>query len=737
MIFEPGYELGKYRITGVLNEGGWAVVYEAVQHDLGREVAVKVLKPELIERPESSHRFSREAEVISSVKHPHIVKVFDFVEEWEQWPVLIYIVMERLRGEDIASRLESSGPLPVREAILVGMQVSSALGALHAEQILHRDIKPDNIFLVEREHGKVEVRLLDFGLAKGLGSLHGTNLTRAGAAIGTMEYISPEQAMGREADQRADVYGLGATLYTMLTAELPFGFAPEREDLDAFLTRIAERPVPPPSRYRPGIPARLEALVLRCMEKQAEDRYGSMAELGDALRRCLDELTEARDDAEKTSWARLRPGEKVGNLVIMERLHRGDTTTVYSASHQRLGRAVALKFLNPELTGYKEQVGRFVRQAEALSRISHPNVVRVFELMQQEELEPPLYVMVMELLIGYTLHEHVRKHKLLDPVEVVAVGVQTAQALAAVHAADILHRDVKPETIFLTTRPGRGRHATLIGFGLVKTFGDRQTDLTQQGMAVGTPEFMAPEQIMARDVDARTDVYGLGATLYEMLTGRPPFGLMKDFGEMVVRQSRERPAPINERRELKGRAPIPPGLEVVVMRCLQKSPGERYQSAEELRSALEVSLEARIPRPPAPVPSPFVALPTETTAVRFRRRRRPAWRVPLVVAALLLLAGAASYLISRAVRPTNEGGPEVIPAPTATHDAATTHDTPSSDAPDARRRDPDSSLPDDDAGAPAVKKRRRRRTRRRPRRRGRRQGPSKKPRTGTINPFDR
>jgi serine/threonine protein kinase len=731
MIFEPGYELGDYRITGVLNEGGWAVVYAAVQQDLKREVALKVLKPELIERPESSHRFSREAKVITRVKHPHIVEVYDFVENWEQWPVLIYIVMERLQGEDIASRLENSGPLSMQEVILVGMQVASALEALHAEKILHRDIKPDNIFMVEREEGKVEVRLLDFGLAKGLGALHGTNLTRAGATIGTMEYISPEQAMGRQADQRADVYGLGAALYTMLTSELPFGFAPEREDLDAFLTRIAERPVPPPSRYRPSIPTRLESVVMRCMEKKPEDRFGSMAELSDALRRCLDQMTEARDGAETPSWARLRPGEKVGNLVIMERLHRGDTSTVYSASHQRLGRAVALKFLNPELTGYDEQVQRFVRQATALSRVSHPNVVRVFELVEQEELEPPLYVMVMELLIGWTLHEHVRKHRLLDPEEVVALGVQVAEALVGIHAADILHRDVKPETVFLTNRPGKGQHATLIGFGLVKTFGGSQTDLTQDGMAVGTPEFMAPEQIMARDVDARTDVYGLGATLYEMLTGRPPFGLMKDFGEMVVKQTKEPPAPINQRRELKGRAAIPDGLDAVVMRCLEKSPSDRFQSAEELRAALEASLEVPKLQPPAPAPAPapaIAAVPTATTAVRFRRQR-PAWIIPLVVGLLLLLSAAGFYVVyramSRAPLPKDQGsGAKVIPAPTAAHDMA-------APAPD-NRKPRDLFVPD-----AATKTSPGRKKHRRPRRRPRRRKRSKKPRTGTINPFDR
>jgi len=268
--------LGSYRIVERLSDGGMALLYVGRHLRIQREAAIKVLRPEFASRAREVRRFLEEARAIGEIHHPGIVSVYDFVEEMDREPPLIYMVMELLRGQTLAERIDQ-GPLDPGQAIALGSQVADALAAVHRARLLHRDLKASNIFLVEG--GKLQVKLLDFGLTLPFGERQKLNLTDPGTTMGTPEYMSPEHIMGHELDNRSDVYMLGVVLYEALCGTRPF--VGDRVG-ELLLRQVNELPQPLRER-RPDVPEALDAVVLRCLEKEPDRRFQSMRELRLAL----------------------------------------------------------------------------------------------------------------------------------------------------------------------------------------------------------------------------------------------------------------------------------------------------------------------------------------------------------------------------------------------------------------------------------------------------------------------
>src|SRR5438132_3260174 len=269
--------LGKsYTVEGEIGRGGMGVVYKARDERLKRQVAVKVLPPELAFREEIRLRFVREAETAARLSHPHIVPIHSVGEGPDG---LVYFVMAYVDGESVAAKLKRRGSLPAEESRRIMQETADALGAAHALGIIHRDVKPDNI-LLEGSRGRVVVT--DFGIAKALSSTTGpATLTATGVAIGTPHYMSPEQAAGdREIDGRSDIYSLGVVSYQMLTGELPF-HAPTVPGI--LMKHITERAPLVTDKCR-ECPEDLAACVMRSLEKDPEDRWPT----ADALRRALE-----------------------------------------------------------------------------------------------------------------------------------------------------------------------------------------------------------------------------------------------------------------------------------------------------------------------------------------------------------------------------------------------------------------------------------------------------------------
>ncbi len=265
-----GRTVSHYRITGKLGEGGMGVVYRAKDTRLDRTVALKFLSPELTRDPAAKERFRIEAKAASQLDHPNICTIYEIGETDD---ARLFISMACYDGETLASRL-GRGAVTPSEAVAVAADVAAGLAAAHASGMVHRDIKPGNVLVT----GSGRAKILDFGLAK-LGAP--SNLTQAGVRLGTVAYMSPEQARGHEADARADIWSLGVVLYELLTGQRPFG----GEGSDSILYAICNEPVAPPSGFAPGVPPELDSVVARCLEKSPARRYASADELRAALER--------------------------------------------------------------------------------------------------------------------------------------------------------------------------------------------------------------------------------------------------------------------------------------------------------------------------------------------------------------------------------------------------------------------------------------------------------------------
>ncbi|HEY1958732.1 MAG TPA: serine/threonine-protein kinase [Polyangiaceae bacterium] len=286
---------GKYEVRAVLGEGGMGAVFEAVHSAIGRVVAMKVLHPAQATKKVAVKRFHQEARAAGGIGHPNICEVFDFGTLSDGSP---YLVMERLKGETLASRIGAEGGLPFLDVIEIVMQVLSGLAAAHERGILHRDIKPENVFLAERAGYPAIVKLLDFGVSKVVVSSgewdDDTDLTKTGMVMGTPYYMSPEQARGdRNLDGRVDIYACGVLLYEALTAQRPF----VAKNYNTLLVQILQGNAKPPRALRASIPPELEQIVLKAMAKNREDRFQVAAEFShelSALRKRLAKSSSGR-----------------------------------------------------------------------------------------------------------------------------------------------------------------------------------------------------------------------------------------------------------------------------------------------------------------------------------------------------------------------------------------------------------------------------------------------------------
>jgi eukaryotic-like serine/threonine-protein kinase len=299
-------KLGRYRLEAQIGRGGMSEVWLAWDATLQRNVALKLLRTRDAPDPAVVRRFEQEAHAASKLSDPHTIRIFDFGASDDG---IYYIAMEHLRGADLGVLVRNYGPMPIGRAVRFSVQACRSLIEAHDAGIIHRDIKPQNLFITRVGDDHDFLKLLDFGVARVIEGGEDAQLTSSGMLCGTPAYMAPEVCRGERADARSDVYALGGTLYFLLTGELPFEGASSGQ---LFLAHMTQPPLAPSVRRGEAVPASLDRIVLRCLAKDPRHRFQSARDLCDVLLPILDECPWTSQDAARF-W-RLDRAETLGQI---------------------------------------------------------------------------------------------------------------------------------------------------------------------------------------------------------------------------------------------------------------------------------------------------------------------------------------------------------------------------------------------------------------------------------------
>ena len=537
---ESGWsEPDRYKIEKSIGVGKLGEVFRAVDTTLGRPVAVRRLSEGPNELGKAD-RFLKEAAATARLSHPRIVTTYDTGADGDGK----FIVTGLADGVTLRSLLEQKVRFEVNRVVEIGRQILEALDHAHGREILHRNLRPENIYVAEDD----KVCVSDFALAVRLGDLTTEELS-SGHQI---RYVPPEALLKERIDGRSDLYSFGIVLYEMAVGRPPFtGSEVGHQQVHA--------EVPMPGQGERAIPEFLKTVILRCLEKDKEKRYPS-------ARAVLEDL---------------KVKEVVPGMVVAERYEvlaevgRGGMGTIFRARDVELDETVALKFLNGDIGA--ELVSRFVQEIKSSRSIVHPNVVRVFTL---EKWRDHRYI-VMEYIDGVPLHRYLERTPTPTRQDRVKLAIQVASALDAAHKNKIIHRDIKPENILVDAKGV----AKVLDFGIARPMNSAHT-LTSTGTVLGSPMYMSPEQIQARPLDRRSDIYSLGAVLYFLFTGIEPFA-GKDVQEILMKHLQERPRPPHEVD-----SSIPRPISDSIMRCLESEAKNRFSSAGDVATALSGVLKS-------------------------------------------------------------------------------------------------------------------------------------------------
>jgi serine/threonine protein kinase len=348
-----GQTISHYKITSKLGEGGMGVVYKAEDTKLKRPVALKFITENLIRDAEARKRFEREATAAAGVSHANVCHIYEIADAEGH----AFLAMEFIEGESLDRRIER-GPLPLKDALDFARQTAEGLTAAHANGVVHRDIKPANLLITPGG----QVKILDFGLAL---LTEGSKLTRLDTRVGTVAYMSPEQAQGMEVDRRGDVWALGCVLYEMVCGQRPFRGVYDQ----ALLYEIINQEPEPLTGLRTGVPMELEFIVGKCLDKDPGNRYQHASDIAVDLRSLGDKLRSGRSAVLRNAAAPVASGpHPLSRYRVIEERQSGPDSVVYEAEDTELRRTVAVRVLPPEAAREVEhRVQAFPRMKLALA----------------------------------------------------------------------------------------------------------------------------------------------------------------------------------------------------------------------------------------------------------------------------------------------------------------------------------------------------------------------------------
>jgi serine/threonine protein kinase/Flp pilus assembly protein TadD len=612
---------GKYILLKPLARGGMGEIYVAVSGDIDGFEKLCVIKKVLPEKADQgkANRFLDEAKVVLKLSHGNLVVTFDAGDVDGEF----FIAMELVEGKDLREIwnrcVRTRTRIPLDVALHVVREVARALSYVHGYgdlHLVHRDVAPPNILLSYFGQAK----LTDFGLARSVLKQEHTN---PGVVFGRASYLAPEQARGEVADARSDIYSLGIVLWELLTGQQYL----QLSDLDpaTALSLVRHGKAEPPSRKAPWIAPELDALVLKALAPDREQRFQTAEELRHALSEVIIRVAphadaeraseflrglygglirEESDERERLLKARQKlfapvpapqpvdpfdsEGDLIGRVIenryrLLRKIGEGGMGTIYAGEHVEIRKGVAIKILHPVYSKQQNLVERFRREARAASRIGHPNIIDVTDFGTTED---GCAYFVMEHLDGIDLADVLSHERRIDPLRAVRIGMQICSALHAAHAAGVIHRDLKPENIYLVARDGEADFVKVLDFGIARSVDRKSRRLTNPGMAMGTPEYMAPEQAMATgggdagNVDRRSDIYSVGALLYEMISGVPPHQGVT-YQDILSQRAHALPESL-----LAAQPDLPEDLDRAILRALEPDPEQRFQTMAQLQYEL-------------------------------------------------------------------------------------------------------------------------------------------------------
>ncbi len=625
---------GRLLLLKLVARGGMGDVYLAATTGIEgaeRPCVVKTVRRDHIHDGSFLARFLDEARVQSQLNHPGVAQVLEASTDENGEP---FTVVEYIEGRSLSEARQRAIQLGVKigwaEACAVAIEMAQALAHVHERTgsdgkplgIVHRDLSPQNVMVGYAG----EVKLIDFGTARGQNRrCH----TVAGVVFAKPGYVAPEVARHEVGDHRIDLYALGIMLWELCTGKRFLTTDAQKHLEDAAQNRV----VIPEVAAAIGAPALLDRVIARLTANDPENRYTSGVLAAQDLARVLQESptskqgergirartqglmkrlwpaepARSRADFAKSLHAARGLLEPQGNnetpiagptsdamvkrmtddsvlagtpYRLLRKIGEGASGQVWESEHVELGRKLALKLLAPEQSSATDAIERFRKEARAIAELHHPNLCLLYDF--GKSLDGRIFI-AMELLQGEGLDRRLKRTHGMDWREAVDIAIDVTRALEVAHGAGLVHRDLKPQNLFLT-KSGRVK---LLDFGVSMAMSDTGVESKQKGFAVfGTPEYMSPEQVAGEVVDARSDLYSLGCVLYELLVGRPPFQ-GRSHVEVMGKQLRELPEPPKSRAEHKG---IPAALESIIMAALAKRPENRFNSAEAMREALEATL---------------------------------------------------------------------------------------------------------------------------------------------------
>ena len=639
--FEVG---GRYLVEELLGGGDTAIVFGAKHLLLGKAVAMKILRTEHASDPGQSQRFLKAARAASQLGHENIVSITDFGHD--DAAQLTFLVMERLSGTTLDQELVL--PMPVGRALPILLQLARAMVAAHAAGVVHRDIKPKNVFLVSTSGRDDVVKLCDFGLSRTASE----RVTATGTLLGAPPYQTPAPVLETEPDFRVDLHGFGCTAYEVLTGRNP--------------VRLDGKTPPYPSELVPDsdIPPELEELIIRCLSANPNDRPVGAVEVETVLASLINNVRKSSPSSSSMI------GQIVGTHRLTRLLGSGGIGWVYQAEHPLIGTKVAIKILRSEIANDQTMIDRFVLEARSSSAIGSPHIPRFLDFGYLPNGQP---YAVMEYLDGVTLASRLRDFGFLSLEEAVSILRQIASAMSAAHAQGIIHRDLKPDNLFLVRDAKSEQEVTkVLDFGIAKLMSSTGSGIkTHAGIVLGTAYYCAPEQAMGLDVGPQADIYALGATAFEMLTGQRPFeGQVSQI--LGAKTTQDAPSLHSLRSDL------PDVVEETVARMLERDPDKRLASMTELLAELDTWTREPAPTMLEFAPSPSATILDEdegaTTPAPLPRKRTTAqtrnvggwqsfltWKVG-VIAGLAALAIVVTALV---VSSTTDGSAKPLAAKAA------------------------------------------------------------------------